>query len=73
VTTIEPDIRLTNFQGTHDDQRRPVPESLSLRHLVEGKDFVAKQLAREGYGEHAIADALQLDLNAVRRMIGAEL
>ena len=30
----------------------------------------ARQMARDGLGEHSIAAALQVDVNAVRRLIG---
>ena len=30
----------------------------------------ARQMLRDGLGEHSVADALQLDVNAVHRLIG---
>jgi DNA-binding NarL/FixJ family response regulator len=73
MTTLDPEIRLTNFQGTDGHHQRPVPEWLRLRHAPESREFAARELAREGFSDHAIADAINLDVNAVRKMIGADL
>jgi hypothetical protein len=74
MTTLVPDIHLTNFSGAVvDDQHRPVPEWLRLRHAPESHEFAARELAREGYSAEAIGRALRIDVKLVRRITGAEL
>jgi hypothetical protein len=73
MTTLDPEIRLTNFQGTDGHQQQSVPEWLILRHAPESREFAARELAREGYSAEAIADALRMEVKAVARLIGADL
>ena len=44
-------------------------ERFAPKTLEEIRD-AARQMLRDGLGEHSVADALQLDVNAVRRLIG---
>ena len=68
--------RLTNTSsinaGIEQRQRERVPSALARHHAAEGLEIGARQLAREGYSLEAIADALQIDAMAVRRLIGAQ-
>ena len=68
-------LRLTNISSVNETyeqrQRERVPESVARHHGPEGLEIAARQLAREGYSDHAIADALKLSLQAVRIMIGS--
>jgi hypothetical protein len=64
------DIPLTTFQPADQIPRRQrVPESVRAYYSVQGKDFAARELAREGFSDHAIAEALNLDVNAARKLI----
>lgn len=74
MTTLDPNVQLTNFQATDDgQQQQPVPEWLRLRHAPESREFAARELAREGYTAKAIGHALQMDVKAVRKIIGVDL
>ena len=68
--------RLTNTSsidaGIELRQRERVPSALARHHAAEDLEIAARQLAREGFGSYAIADALKLDVLAVRKMIGEQ-
>jgi hypothetical protein len=70
VTTLDPGIRLTNFQPADGIRRGHVPEHLRRLHASEDKEFAAREMAREGFAADAIAEALGLDVKKVRHMIG---
>ena len=51
----------------HDYQDRA--ERFAPKTIDEIRD-AARQMLRDGLGENSVADALQLDVNAARRLIG---
>lgn len=53
--------------------KQAVPEQVRAQCAAQSLEFSARELAREGYSDDAIADALRIDVKLVRKMIGAEL
>ena len=68
------DIPLTTFQPAEQiPPRQHVPEQVRAYYAVQGLDFAARELAREGYSDEAIAVAFRTEVKTVRKLRGADL
>jgi DNA-binding NarL/FixJ family response regulator len=68
------DIPLTTFQPAElVPLREHVPEGMRIHCSAQSHEYSARELMREGFSDRAIAEALNLDVKAVRKMIGADL
>lgn len=67
------EIRLTTFTpGDEIPLREHVPEAMRIHCSAQSHEYSARELMREGFSDSAIAEALNLDVKAVRKMIGAD-
>lgn len=52
--------------------KHAVPAQVRAQLAVQDREFAARELAREGYSDGAIAEALRIDVKAVKKLIGAD-
>lgn len=66
--------RQTFAHEAQADYPRPhVPKHLRAYYAAQSREFSCKDLAREGYSDTAIAEALEIDVRAVRKITSAQL